>query len=93
MNKSMMILKLASISGHPRKVVEEVIDAQALLARATLKEGGDLTLTGICTLRVKRREARQGRNPKTGDPLQIPAKTVVSFVAAKSLSDVLPQPN
>ncbi len=52
-----------------------------------LKEDGSVQLIGFGTFTVKERAARQGRNPKTGEAMTIPASKVVTFKASKSLLD------
>lgn len=51
--------------------------------------GGEIVLPGIGKLKIKERPARMGRNPATGAPVEIPAKRVVTFVAAKALKDAV----
>lgn len=54
-----------------------------------LLDGQDVSLPGIGKLKTSTRPARIGRNPKTGDQVDIPAKTVVKFSATKSLKDAV----
>jgi DNA-binding protein HU-beta len=54
-----------------------------------MKQGDQLTLVGFGTFLVRKREARTGRNPRTGEPLQIPASNVPSFKAGKALKDAV----
>lgn len=53
----------------------------------TLREGDKVSLVGFGTFSVNRRDARTGRNPKTGAAIQIPAKNVVKFKPGKELSE------
>jgi len=55
----------------------EVFDELAALAEKELKKSGEFTLPGMVKLVVQKRKARMGRNPATGEPIKIPAKTVV----------------
>ncbi|MDD5639319.1 MAG: HU family DNA-binding protein [Candidatus Pacebacteria bacterium] len=55
----------------------------------TLAKGGEVTLTGFGTFRVGKRAARKGRNPKTGEEIQIPASKSPKFKAGKSLKDAV----
>ena len=52
-----------------------------------IKAGGEVPLKGLGKFKVQNRKARVGRNPLTGEPVDIPAKTVVKFTVAKSLKD------
>ena len=54
-----------------------------------LKNEGKVTLTGFCTFATQHKEARQGRNPRTGEAVTIPARTAVSIKAGAKLKDAL----
>jgi DNA-binding protein HU-beta len=54
-----------------------------------VKKGGEVPLKGLGKFRVVKRKARMGRNPATGEPIKIAAKTVVKFTVAKSLKDLI----
>lgn len=84
-----LIANIASISGESRKTVEHVLKTTADVIHATLAEGGDVPLPGLGKLAVRAREARVGKNPKTGEPVSIPAKRVPHFSAAKALKDAV----
>jgi DNA-binding protein HU-beta len=63
-----------------------------VLSESELKRSGEFVVPGICKLVVQKRKARQGRNPATGEMIDIPAKTVVKARIAKQLKDaVLPR--
>lgn len=89
MNQSELIAKVAAISGESRKAVEAVLKTTSDVIGATLQEGADVTLPGLGKLSVNQRAARTGRNPKTGETVQIPAKKVPHFAAAKALKDAV----
>ena len=55
-----------------------------------IKDGGEVPLKGLGKFKVQNRKARVGRNPLTGEPVQIPAKTVVKFTVAKQLKTLIP---
>ncbi|HEY9232533.1 MAG TPA: HU family DNA-binding protein, partial [Blastocatellia bacterium] len=62
------------------------------IAYRETKKNGEFTIPGIGKLVVKKTKARMGRNPKTGEPMKIAAKTVVRFRVAKAAKDsVLPK--
>ena len=89
MNQQQLIIKVAAISGESRKAVEAVLKTTADVITAELEEGGEVALPGLGKLQVKSREARNGRNPKTGEEISIPAKKVPHFAAAKALKDAV----
>ena len=63
------------------------MDATVASIGEALKKGDTVTLVGFGTFAVKERAARTGRNPKTGEPLNIAASKVPSFKAGKGLKD------
>lgn len=89
MNQSELILKTAQISGLSKKDVELALKTAGDVVQAALVEEGEAVLPGIGRLSVKTREGRTGRNPKTGEAIQIAAKKVPHFSAAKALKDAV----
>ena len=89
MNQSELILKTAQISGLTKKDVEHALKTAGDVVGAALVEEGEAVLPGIGRLTVKARAAREGRNPKTGESMQIAAKKVPHFSAAKALKDAV----
>lgn len=89
MNQSELIAKVASISGESKKATEAVLKTTADVIAAALAEGCDVALPGLGKLSVKQRAARTGKNPKTGEAIQIPARKVPHFGAAKALKDAV----
>ncbi|MBE9610710.1 HU family DNA-binding protein [Chitinilyticum piscinae] len=72
-----------------RKTVTLIFDALAEVGTATLKGGGELPLPGLGKLAVQQRAARMGRNPRTGEPVTIPAKRTLKYTPLKNLKDEL----
>lgn len=89
MNQSELIAKVAYISGETRKSVESVMKTAADVITSALEDGSEVSLPGIGKLQVKNKTARTGRNPATGEAIQIPAKRVPHFSAAKALKDAV----
>jgi len=87
MTKSEILQALAEKLGKTRKEVAEMLDAVVALAYAETKKSGEFTIPGLGKLVKKHREARMGRNPATGESIQIAAKTVVKFRVAKAAKD------
>lgn len=87
MTKSQTISALAEKLGKSKKEIVEIMDALVNLAYAETKKNGEFTVPGLGKLQKKHRAARMGRNPATGEQIQIKAKTVVKFRVAKAAKD------
>lgn len=89
MTKNELIAGIAERTGKPKTVVSEILSAAGDLATDALKRGEDVVVGDIGKLSAARREARQARNPATGQMIDVAAKTVVKFKPAKSLADAV----
>lgn len=69
--------------------IMSVLKLQGDVAQAALAGGDEVTLHGLGKLKPVARPARTGRNPATGEEIDIPAKTAVKFTAAKALKDAV----
>jgi len=87
MTKTELIQALADQAGMERKQSRIFLDALTTTVEKTMKKGGEVPLKGLGKFKVVKRKARMGRNPATGEPIKIPAKTVVRFTVAKALKD------
>lgn len=87
MTKSETLQALADKLGVTRKQAGEMLDALVTLAYGETKKSGEFTIPGLGKLQKKHRAARMGRNPATGEQIQIAAKTVVKFRVAKAAKD------
>jgi DNA-binding protein HU-beta len=87
MTKSQLSAHLAEQAGITKKTAAEIIDELAAVAYSEAKNNGQFTLPGIGKLVLNQRKARKGRNPATGQEIDIPAKTVVKFRVAKACKD------
>jgi DNA-binding protein HU-beta len=87
MTKTQTVATLADKTGLPKAQVEQVLDELAALAYAEAKQA--FVVPGIGKLVLVQRKARLGRNPATGEAIQIPAKTVVKFRVAKVCKDAV----
>ncbi len=85
--KSEIIAALAETVGVEKKQVAEMLDALASMAIREASEG--FVIPGLGKLVKVERAARTGRNPATGETLQIPAKTVLKFKIAKAAKDAI----
>lgn len=88
MTKSDLIELVTSEAGVTKAVAGKVVDAVFSGITAELKKGGKLTIVGFGTFSVQERSARTGRNPQTGEALEIPAKKSGKFTAGKDLKDL-----
>lgn len=89
MTKQELINTLADMTGASKTDTQIFISALEDTIRETLAQGGEVPLPGIGKFKVKATAAKVGRNPKTGEPVQIPAKRKAVFVPAKALKDAL----
>ncbi|MDD2721631.1 MAG: HU family DNA-binding protein [Gallionella sp.] len=89
MNQAELIKQIAEVSGQSRKDVEHTLKTIGDVAQAELQQGGEVTLPGLGKLTAETRAARKGRNPATGAEIDIPAKRVPHFAAAKALKDAV----
>lgn len=88
MNQAELITAVSEHTSLSKVDVEAVLKATASIVQENLPVSGEITLPGIGKLKTKQTAARTGRNPRTGDEIQIPAKTKPVFVAAKVLKDI-----
>lgn len=92
MGKSELFSHFAERFDMKRTSVRELFDELTALCEKELKRSGEFTMPGMVKLVKQERKARQGRNPATGETIQIPAKTVVKARIVKQLKDaVLPR--
>jgi len=82
-----IISALADNTGLKKAQAKGFFDALASLAASEVKKNGEFTLPGFGKLVKATRKAREGRNPATGKPIQIPAKTTVKFRLGKAMKD------
>jgi Bacterial nucleoid DNA-binding protein len=87
LSKSQIAAEIADKAGIKKKQASEILEIIAQLAYKNAKN--TFTLPGIGKLVLVNRKARQGRNPATGETIQIPAKRVVKFRVAKACKDAI----
>jgi len=87
MNKQDLVNAVADSSGLSKADAGKAVDATIDAITGTLKKGGDCRLVGFGTFSVAQRKASTGRNPRTGEPMQIPASKQPKFKAGKALKD------
>ena len=84
-----IVNSLAESTGMKKTEVKGFFDALAGLATSEVKSNGEFTLPGFGKLVKATRKAREGRNPATGKPIKIPAKTTVKFRLGKDMKDAV----
>lgn len=84
-----IVNQLAEKSGLKKTDVKGMFDALGSLAASEVKKNGEFTLPGFGKLVKATRKAREGRNPATGKPIKIPAKTTVKFRLGKAMKDAV----
>ena len=89
MTQTEIVNQLAEKSGMKKADVKGMFDALAELAASEVKENGEFTLPGFGKLVKATRKAREGRNPATGEPIKIAAKTTVKFRLGKAMKDAV----
>ncbi len=89
MTRTELIEAVAKQAGLEKKQVKAAVEALTAVVEKTIRRGGEVPLKGLGKFKVQRRKARMGRNPMTGEPIKIPAKTVVKFTVAKALKDLV----
>ncbi len=87
MNKTEFVDAVAEKADLPKSDAAKVIDSMVDVIGDALKGGDQVTLIGFGTFLVSKREARKGRNPRTGEEIQIAASNVPRFKPGKALKD------
>jgi DNA-binding protein HU-beta len=87
MTQSQVSAHLAEKVGVTKKQAKATIEELTALIVKQLKKEGALRLAGLGIFRKRKTKARVGRNPATGEPINIPARTRLRFTAAKALKD------
>ncbi|MEX6631951.1 HU family DNA-binding protein [Hyphococcus lacteus] len=89
MNKNEFIDKVADTADMSKADAAKAVDAVFDSITQALKAGDDVRLVGFGTFSAAARKAREGRNPRTGETIQIPASTQPKFSAGKGLKEAL----
>ena len=89
MSKTEFVDKVAQTAGLSKKDAAAAVDAVLKTIEDTLKGGGDVTFTGFGKFHVADRGAREGRNPRTGESMQIAASRVPRFTAGSGLKKAI----
>ncbi len=87
MTKAELAAKIANESGITKVQAEKAVDGFVSAVSGALEAGDSVTLVGFGTFAIGSRAQREGRNPRTGEKIEIPASKVVKFKAGKNLSE------
>ena len=87
MTKAELVEKVASEAGITKSQAEKAVDGFVASVSSALADGDKITLVGFGTFSVSARAQREGRNPRTGEKIKIPASKVVKFKSGKTLSE------
>ena len=91
MTKADLVEEVARVTQLTRKDSEVIVDTLFESVIKALKAGDKLEVRGFGSFRVRQRKARVGRNPKTGEKVEVPAKRVPYFKPSKELKDLINQ--
>lgn len=89
MNKQDLVASVADKADISKAKAAEAVDAVIDSIKASLKKGNDVRLVGFGTFTVAKRAATTGRNPRTGEPIKIPASKQPKFKAGKELKEAV----
>lgn len=89
MSKQDLVNYIAEETGLTKADATRALDAMMKGITVGLKKEGKVTLTGFATFTAKKKEAKTGRNPKTGEPVEIPARVAATIKAGSKLKEAL----
>ncbi len=89
MNKNDLVAAVAESTGLSKADATKAVDSMLDIIAANLKKGEEIRLAGFGTFAVTKRKASEGRNPRTGEKIQIPASNQPKFKAGKALKDAV----
>lgn len=89
MNKADFVNAVAASAELSKTDAANAVDAVVEVIKKALKKGDNVSLVGFGTFEVRKRAARTGRNPRTGETIKIKASKIPSFKAGKALKDAV----
>ena len=89
MNKGTLVDYVASKTGSTKKAAQDMLEAVMEAVVSAVAKGDSVTLTGFGTFKPAARKARSGRNPQTGETINIPARTVPVFRPGKEFKEAV----
>jgi nucleoid DNA-binding protein len=92
MTKAELVESLATTLGQTKSEGERVLEGVVTVIKQALESGEKIDLRGLGVFKVRESKARQARNPRTGEPISIPAKKTAVFKPGKELATLLNKP-
>ena len=89
MNKKELVDSMAEAADISRAAAEKALNSLLMSITESLSEGDKVTLVGFGTFSAVKRAARKTKNPRTGEPLEIPEKTLAKFKAGSKLAEAV----
>lgn len=89
MTKNELIVKVAKKANLTKRAAQDAVNTTFDLIRDSLVKGEKMVITGFGTFLIRSRAARRGRNPQTGESIQIPNKKTPGFAAGKTLKRLI----
>ena len=91
MTKADLVERIANSTGLTKKDTAMAVDHLISAVKDALREGRHIEIRGFGTFKVKQRKSRTARNPRTGEPVQLPPRKVAVFKVSKELKDRISQ--
>jgi integration host factor beta subunit len=89
MTKADMVEQIADATGLTKKDTAVVVDGFLEAVKQALAQEKNIEIRGFGSFKVKKRKARKARNPRTGDPVQVPSRHVPTFKPSKELKELI----
>lgn len=89
MTKNELIEKVAKKASLTKRAAQDAINSTFNLIKDSLFRGEKVVITGFGTFKIRSRAARRGRNPQTGETIQIPGKKLPGFTAGKTIKRLI----
>jgi len=89
LSKSEIIHQLARKSVITKKESEQYVNNILVIIQENLRQGNEIALIGFGSFAITKRQARDGRNPRTGETIKIPAKNIIKFKTGKALEEAV----
>lgn len=89
MLKTNLIEQVSKEAKLTKKAAKEAVESMVKSVQTSLKKGEKVVISGFGTFLVRGRQARVGRNPKTGESLQLPSMKTIGFIASKTLKKIV----
>jgi integration host factor subunit alpha len=87
--KDTLVQELSYRMGYPKTRAKEIIDSAVEIMKSSLESGEDVLISGFGKFYLRDKNARKGRNPRTGEDIILPARRIVKFSASGNLRDAM----